>query len=71
MIRNISIYIYFYYLTTPIVKQHIISKSLEPIDNAGLYILRVRDQRYRTDPDAGMPMPDRVSWLPGKKPMPD
>ncbi len=28
--------------------------SLSKLGNAGL----IRDQRYRTDPDAGMPMPD-------------
>ncbi len=27
------------------------------LGNAGL--IRDRDQRYRTDPDAGLPMPDR------------
>ncbi len=37
------------------------------LGNAGL----IRDQRYRTDSDAGMAMPDWHRWLPEKMPMPD
>ncbi len=31
----------------------------------------IRDQRYRTGPDTGMPIPDWCSWLSAKMPMPD
>jgi hypothetical protein len=36
------------------------------LSNAGL----IRDQRYRTDPDAEMPMPDEHTSIPEKMPMP-